>query len=118
MNVDPRHLKRIKIVQELYSLFFNKEALLSEKTREIIRNQALIDEKIALYASKYPLNKIAKVDLSILRLAVFELIIEKKEPPKVIINEAIELAKELAGEKSPAFVNAVLGKIFDEILKK
>lgn len=117
MNIDPRHLKRIKIVQELYSLFFNKEALLSKKTSEIIKNQLLIDEKIALYAPKYPLNKIAKVDLSILRLAVFELIIEKKEPPKVIINEAIELAKELAGEKSPAFINAVLGKIFDEILK-
>lgn len=115
MKIDPRHLERIKIVQELYSFLFNPKGLLSEKTKKIIKNQSIIDAKIAFYAPKYSLEKIAKVDLSILRLAIFELMIEKKQPPKVIINEAIELAKELAGERSPGFVNAVLAKVFNEM---
>jgi len=49
--------------------------------------------------------------LSILRLAVFELLIDKKEPTKVVINEAVEIAKELGNERSFAFINAVLGSI-------
>ena len=49
--------------------------------------------------------------MAILRLAVFELMIGKKEPPKVIVDEAIELAKEYGGDKSPGFVNGALGKI-------
>jgi N utilization substance protein B len=53
------------------------------------------------------------VDISILRNALYELTIERKVPPKVIINEAVELAKELGSEKSPSFVNAVLGKIYE-----
>lgn len=113
--MDPRHQQRIKIVQELYSLFFNKNSPLSTKTKLVINKQKIIDQKIKNIAQKYELAKVAKVDLSILRLSVYELIIEKKEPPKAIINEAIEIAKELAGEKSPAFINAVLGKIYQEI---
>lgn len=115
--MDPRHKKRIQIIQELYSLFFNKQSKLSQKAAVILKNKAMIDKKIKIGAPKYTIAKIAKVDLSILRLAIFELMIEKKEPPKVIINEAIELAKQLAGEKSPAFINAVLGKIYGTMAK-
>lgn len=111
-NMDPRHQQRIKIIQELYSTIFYKNKNVSAKTKMILKNNHLIEAKIKISAPKYPIEKIAKVDLSILRLAIYELIIEKKEPPKVIINEAIELAKELAGEKSPGFINAVLGKIY------
>lgn len=110
--MDPRHRRRIKTVQELYSIIFYKNKNISKKTKKILKNSYLIDTKIKIGAPKYPINKIAKVDLSILRLAIYELIVEKKEPPKAIINEAIELAKKLAGEKSPAFINAVLGKIY------
>lgn len=110
--MDPRHQQRIKIIQELYSTIFYKNKNISKKTKMILKNNYLIEAKIKMSAPKYPIEKIAKVDLSILRLAIYELIIEKKEPPKVIINEAIELAKELAGEKSPGFINAVLGKIY------
>ena len=110
--MNPRHLKRIKIVQELYSSLFHRDKNISKATKSIFKNIQIIDDKIKEIAPKYPVEKIAKVDLSILRLAIFELIIEKKQPPKVVINEAIELAKDLAGEKSPAFVNAVLGKIY------
>ena len=113
--MDPRHQQRIKIVQELYSTIFYRNKSLSPKSKLILKNKKIIDEEIINSAPKYPIEKIAKVDLSILRLAVFELIIEKRQPPKVIINEAIELAKDLSGEKSPAFVNAVLGKIYDGV---
>ncbi|EKE21770.1 MAG: hypothetical protein ACD_7C00131G0002 [uncultured bacterium] len=113
--MDPRHKRRINIVQELYSVLFNKKTILSEKTKFILNHKNTIDEKIEKSAQKYVLSKISKVDFSILRLAIYELIIEKKEPPKVIINEAIELAKEMAGENSSSFINAVLGKIYKEI---
>jgi len=88
----------------------NKE----EKTKLIIEKMPLINDLIKKFASKYPLEKVSKVDLSILRLAVYELNFEKKTPPKVVIDEAIELAKELGGEKSFSFVNAVLGKIYGQ----
>ncbi len=110
--MDPRHQQRIEIIQELYSSIFYKNKNASKKSKLVLKNYHLIDKKIETVAPKYPIEKISKVDLSILRLAVYELIIERKEPPRVIINEAIELAKELAGEKSPGFINAVLGKIF------
>jgi N utilization substance protein B len=113
--MDPRHQKRIKIIQELYSSLFNNQAFLSKQSKKVLENQSIIDKKIISSAPKYPIEKIAKIDLSIIRLAIFELIIERKEPPKVIINEAIELAKEFSSERSPGFVNAVLGKIYDEV---
>ena len=60
----------------------------------------------------FPISKIAKIDVAILRLAVYELIFEKNTPPKVIIDEAIELAKEYGSDSSPSFVNGVLGSIY------
>ena len=48
-----------------------------------------------------------------MRLSIYDLMIEKQVPPKVIINEAVELAKELGGDKSPGFINAVLGKVYE-----
>jgi len=114
--MDPRHNLRVKIVQQLFALSFvdgkvqNKE----EKTKLIIEKMPLINDLIKKFASKYPLEKVSKVDLSILRLAVYELNFEKKTPPKVVIDEAIELAKELGGEKTFSFVNAVLGKIYGQ----
>jgi len=83
-------------------------------TKEIISHLDQIDHHIQKHAPKYPLDKIAKIDKSILRLAIYELMVEKKEPVKVVINEAIELAKELGNERSYAFINAVLGSINSE----
>ena len=117
--MDPRHIKRLNLVQNLYSycfcvdgktkIFPNKKD--SKLTNEIIDHLDEIDLHISKSAPKYPINKIAKTDLSILRLAVFELLIDKKEPTKVVINEAVEIAKELGNERSFAFINAVLGSI-------
>ena len=73
-----------------------------------------IDEKIAHVAPEWPLPKISKIDLAILRLAVTELV-EKKEPPKVIIDEAVELAKQFGNDNSAKFVNGVLGTILKSL---
>lgn len=77
----------------------------------IVRSLNLIDKAITKAAPEWPIEKIAKIDVAILRLSVYELLIQKKEPPKVIIDEAIELAKEFGNENSPKFVNGVLGTI-------
>jgi len=113
---DPRHDLRVKIVQQLFALSFSntKDQLIEAKTKKIVDNTSKINKLVKKYAPKYPLDKIAKVDLAILQLAVYELIFEQKEPSKVIIDEAIELAKELGGEKTFSFVNAVLGKIYTD----
>ncbi|KKQ23893.1 MAG: N utilization substance protein B-like protein [Candidatus Roizmanbacteria bacterium GW2011_GWC2_37_13] len=111
--MDPRHKLRLKIVQELYSTLFTNPTNLTNKTNLILKALPTLDDLVKKHAPKFPLEKIAKVDLAILRLAIFELTVEKKEPAKVIINEAVELAKDLGSEKSFAFVNAVLGKIYD-----
>jgi len=117
--MDPRHIKRLNLVQNLYSYCFSVDGKTkifpnkkdSKLTNEIIDHLDEIDLHISKSAPKYPINKIAKTDLSILRLAVFELLIDKKEPTKVVINEAVEIAKELGNERSFAFINAVLGSI-------
>lgn len=115
--MDPRHELRVKIIQQLFALsFLNTEDQLSDsKTKQVIKNIPKINILIKKYAPKYPLDKIAKVDLAILQLAVFELMFEKKEPAKVIIDEAVELAKELGGDKAYGFVNAVLGKVYNQL---
>lgn len=115
-KMDPRHNLRIKIVQELFALSFvdGKVKEKDTKTKEIIKNSTKIEQLIVQYAPKYPLDKVSKVDLAILKLAVYELKFEKQQPPKVIIDEAIELAKELGSDKTFGFVNAVLGKIYGE----
>ena len=113
--MDQRHLQRIKIVQNLFAFSYSSKNYLphpnDEKTPKIIGKLKKIDEFIKKYAPRYPLDNIAKTDLSILRLSIYELIFEQKNPKKVVINEAVDLAKELSGEKSYAFINAVLGKI-------
>jgi N utilization substance protein B len=74
-----------------------------------------IDERIRVAAPEWPVDKIAKIDVAVLRLAVFELTVARHEPPKVVIDEAIELAKEYGNEHSWQFVNGVLGTILKTI---
>ena len=106
--LDPRHKKRQKLVEDLFKIEFHKQRVLPE-TKAILSRLELIDKSIEKSAPEFPIEKINRTDLAILRLAVYELLIEKKEPPKVIIDEAVELAKEYGGETSPSFsVNGVL----------
>jgi len=108
---DPRHTARQHIVEGLFSQSFLKQKTKNEKVKLICSKFDEIDEFIVKIAPEYPVEKINKVDLAIIRLAVFEIEIEKKEPPKVIVDEAIELAKEYGSDSSPAFVNGALGKL-------
>ena len=78
----------------------------------------LIDERIAAATLNWKLSRIAPVDRSILRLALFELLESPEIPPKVAINEAIELAKKFSTEQSGAFVNGILDRIYNELKAK
>jgi len=114
--IDIRHQNRINIVKKLFQLSFNKEStkeLQKENPilKKILENELPIEETITRHASRYPIDKISKIDLAILKLSIYELLFEKKNPPKVIINEAIELAKEYGNDRSYSFINGVLGAI-------
>lgn len=76
-----------------------------------------IDKIIGKAAPEWPINQINIVDRNVLRIGLFELLYAKKEevPPKVAINEAIELAKNFGGESSGKFINGVLGTVYKEI---
>ena len=107
---DPRHQRRQLIVQELFKIEFHTQPV-GRETKKIMDNITQIDEKIQKAAPDFPVGKINKVDLAVLRLAAYELLIDKSEPQNVIIDEAVELAKEFGNETSPAFINGVLGHI-------
>lgn len=109
--LDPRHQHRRRIVQQLFTWAFQKQPVSEETTKKIVAEISSIDQLITDSAPEFPLNRINNTDLAVLRLAVYELVIEHSQPPKVIIDEAVELAKEFGGETAPGFINGVLGKI-------
>ena len=112
--LDPRHKKREHLVEELFKQDFHPQKI-SDEAKEIFSNIDSIDELIHKAAPEFPIEKINKVDLAILRLAVYELTVVKKEPTKVIVDEAVELAKQYGGETSPSFINGALGNIIKAI---
>ncbi len=86
----------------------------------VIKYLFKLDKIIEKAAPEWPINQISIVDRNILRIGLYELLYGNKEevPPKVAINEAIELAKSFGGESSGKFVNGVLGTVYREIEKK
>jgi transcription antitermination factor NusB len=88
--------------------------LASDWTKGTWENLEQCDEPIIVSTIKWQFTRLSPVDKSILRLSVYQLKFCPDIPPKVVINEAIELAKKFSTDKSPAFVNGVL----DAILKK
>ena len=88
--------------------------LASEWTKGAWQNLPECDKLIVASAIKWQLSRLSTVDKSILRLAVYQLKFCTDIPPKVVINESIELAKKFSTDKSPAFINGVL----DAVLKK
>lgn len=91
----------------------------AELTDGVVAKLAGLDKIIAKAAPQWPIEQISIVDRNILRIGLYELLYEDKKavPPKVAINEAIELAKNFGGESSGKFVNGVLGTIYKEISK-
>ena len=112
---DPRHKKREKVIKSLFRWSFQNDQKFENKIAlAIIKKHKKIDLIITKAAPEWPIEQINKIDLAILRLAVYELVIKPKEPPKVIIDEAVELAKAYGSEKSSSFINGVLGTILKE----
>jgi len=134
MNFDKRTRARELAIQGLYQLdvqgsdlltslgqFFMENdpddlvrKLASDWTKGTWENLAQCDELIVASIIKWQLSRLSAVDKSILRLAVYQLKFCPDIPPRVVINEAIELAKKFSTNKSPAFVNGVL----DAVLRK
>ena len=139
-----RHLGRIVALQTLYEYEFrtsaNDESVLSDDilTRNlerydaaiqdkkfvhglvdgVIREQASLDEMIQPIAPEWPIEQIARVDRSILRIGLFELLhLADIVPPKVAINEAVELAKAFGSDNSSKFVNGVLGTAYRTLVE-
>ncbi len=86
-------------------------AYTSELVHGVAENRDSIDDTIRKTAPAWPLDQIAVVDRNILRLAIYEILIDNKVPMRAAINEAVELAKQYGGESSPKFVNGVLGSV-------
>jgi N utilization substance protein B len=132
-----RHLGRIVAMQTLYEFDFrggeedqieiapilernlgefrssiDDTAFVEDVVAGVQSNQDAIDGIITPAAPEWPIDQIAKIDKAVLRIGVYELVIKRDVPPKVAINEAVELAKTFGGENSSKFVNGVLGTIY------
>ena len=127
-----RHLSRTIAMQSLYEWNFHPEADVLEITHRVMKpvekdvdieylDRVIkgtaesideIDGLIAKAAPEWPLEQISVIDKSILRLAGYELLKDQDIPPKVAINEAVEIAKTFGGENSSKFINGVLGTLY------
>ena len=81
----------------------------------VLENREEIDKTISRFAPSWPLSQMAMVDRNILRIAIYEMALSDDTPPKVAINEAVELAKVFGSDSSPRFVNGVLGSVMKTV---
>lgn len=112
-RTDPRHLRRREAVKILFAETYTHQPNIPELVQKILAKKESIDKTIQEAAPAWPIDKLNKIDLAILRLAVYELKNEET-PPKVVIDEAVELGKEFGSESSSSFINGVLGTIYKE----
>lgn len=91
------------------------EAYMQNKYEKILEHLDEIDGTLNLASSGWKVSRMSKVDVNILRLAVYEMKYDEDVPVKVAINEAVELAKKFGGDDSSSFVNGILGKIAKEL---
>ena len=126
-----RHLARVMAMQALYEVDAvasdpaaaveavaaehrapaRARAFASDLVQGVLHHLDAIDAVIGEAAPQWPLEQVARVDKAVLRVAVFELLFGRRAPPKVAINEAIDIAKTYGGENSGRFVNGVLGHV-------
>lgn len=97
---------------------FDDQGFVRNLVGGVMKNIKEIDRYIIKYATEWPLDQITIVDRNILRIGVYELVIDDGIPAKVAINEAIEIAKAFGSESSGKFVNGVLGAIYKDMLKE
>jgi len=113
---DPRRRQRLAIIKNLYAWSFQANAIsLGATSRKIIDQLPTIDQSLKQYAPKWALSKINQIDLAILRYSIWELTHHHQLPPKVVINEAVEIAKIYGNDNSSKFINGVLGTIVREL---
>lgn len=105
---DPRHLKRIDVFKSLFAGTFTPQLEHPTRVDKIQANIQKIDDIVQKCAPEWPLAQINRVDLAVLRQAVYELLIKTETPTKVIIDEAVEIAKRYGGKTSSSFVNGAL----------
>jgi len=86
-------------------------AFTQELVNGVIQNKEMIDRNIQRFAPAWPMEQIPLVDRNILRLAIFEILLDNRVPVKVAVNEAVELAKRFGSDKSSKFINGVLGSV-------
>ena len=105
-------------VEEVIGRLISKKGLSAENVtfaqgliNGVIQNKEKIDHYIEEFAPAWPVEQIPAVDRNILRLAIFEILLDNNVPVKAAINEAVELAKTFGSDNSPKFVNGVLGSI-------
>ena len=79
----------------------------------VVENRGRLDQEIQRYAPEWPVAQLPVVDRTILRIAIYEVLIAREVSPKIAINEAVELAKSFGGESLPRFVNGVLGSLME-----
>ena len=84
---------------------------IEDLVKGVLENKKAIDGYIKRFAPAYPVSQLSIVDRNILRLAIYEVLIDNKTPIKVAIDEAVELAKSYGSDHSPKFINGVLGSI-------
>ena len=98
-----------------YQKSLNDTEFVDDLVRKVVEISDKLDADIAPLAPDWPVDQIARIDRLILRMSLYELKYGGKTPPKVVINEAVELAKEFGGDNSGKFVNGVLGTAFRQI---
>ena len=108
-----RHEPEVAVTRLLTEAGLSEEntAFVRELVSGVIQNKEKIDHNIQTFAPAWPIEQIPAVDRNILRLAIFEVLLDNKVPVKVAINEAVELAKMFGSENSSKFVNGVLGSV-------
>ena len=118
--IDPRHERRAQLMQTVFALMFSGEEsqelndlLYLEEAREVLAQKEEADALIIQHAPERPLSEVNQVDLAVMRVIIHESK-TKDTPKKVLIDEAVELAKEYGSDSSPKFVNGVLGKVLME----
>ncbi len=90
-------------------------ALATQYVGGVLEHLEELDELVRRFAPTWPVSQLAVVDRNILRLALYELCLAATAPPKVVINEAVELAKAYGGDTAPRLINGVLGSVLAEV---
>ncbi|MEE0861550.1 MAG: transcription antitermination factor NusB [Lachnospiraceae bacterium] len=106
-------------MKEQFELYFEKKAPMSEKDETYVSERVYdilsklneIDSDIEEASESWTISRMSKIDLSIMRLAYYEMRYDESVPLQVAINEAVEIAKLYGGDNSPSFINGVLGKL-------